>query len=104
MNEKTEILNDIENELARLEGAIHGNDGDAISFLRGQVMKVIKMEESEHPSPALQDAVKEFQIDFGGNVLSKITVNDSKINVLLAMDGYGNAIPLDSIIVTETLA
>jgi len=59
MNEKTEILNDIENELARLEGAIHGNDGDAISFLRGQVMKVIKMEESEHPSPALQDAVKE---------------------------------------------
>jgi hypothetical protein len=43
---------------------------------------------------------KEFDIDFGGNVMARIKA-DSNIQIIAAMNGYGNGIPLDEISIKE---
>lgn len=43
---------------------------------------------------------KEFDIDFDGNVMARIKA-DSNIQIMAAMNGYGNGIPMDKISVTE---
>jgi len=43
---------------------------------------------------------KEFDVDFGGNVMARIKA-DSNIQVVAAMNGYGNGIPIDEVSITE---
>ncbi len=41
--------------------------------------------------------VKVFEIDFSGQIKTKIEVKDNKIKVIAAMNGYADSIDLDSI-------
>ena len=50
------------------------------------------LELADTPSPALQDAVKEFQIDFGVHVRCHVEIRNGFIAVIMAVDGYGNPI------------
>ena len=42
-----------------------------------------------------------YEIDFGGNVMCKMVVVDNAIDVIAAMDGYGNPISLSDIVITN---
>lgn len=44
---------------------------------------------------------KKYEIDFGGNVLSLIEINNNKPNVIASMNGGGYSIPLDKITISE---
>ena len=49
----------------------------------------------------LADAVRCYQIDFGNHLRCKIKVTDKGIEVEGAMNGWGDGIPLDEVIVVE---
>lgn len=42
-----------------------------------------------------------YEIDFGGHLLAVIEVNCDKINVLSAMDGWGNPVPQNNIAISS---
>lgn len=42
-----------------------------------------------------------YEIDFGGNVLAGIEITNDKLTVIGAMNGWGNGISKDDIIITE---
>lgn len=44
---------------------------------------------------------KEFEINFGGHCLAVIAIKDNKPRVFGAMDGFGDGIMSDRIIITE---
>jgi len=45
--------------------------------------------------------MKTYTIDFGGNVLAQITIEDNIPTVTNCMNGYGIAVPIENITITE---
>lgn len=45
--------------------------------------------------------MKTFEIDFGGNVLAKIVIEDNNATVIACIDGWGHAVDLDRIKIKE---
>ena len=46
-------------------------------------------------------AVRCYQIDFGNHLRCKIKVTDNRIEVEGAMNGWGDRVPLDEVVVVE---
>ena len=46
-------------------------------------------------------AIRAYTIDFGGNILARIEIEEGKLTVTNAMDGWGNALPLENITIME---
>jgi hypothetical protein len=46
-------------------------------------------------------AVRCYQIDFGNHLRCKIKVTDNKIEVEGAMNGWGDGVPLDEVVIVE---
>lgn len=57
----------------------------------------------EFPDHEAELVEKTYQIDFNGNVLTSIKVVDNKIEILGAMNGYGNGINVSDIIIIEEI-
>ena len=49
----------------------------------------------------LVDTIKRFEIDFAGNVLTLIEIQNDVPKLIGAMDGWGNGIQLDKCSITE---
>jgi hypothetical protein len=45
--------------------------------------------------------IKKYEIDFGGNVLAGLEINNNEPTVIGAMNGWGNGISKDEITITE---
>jgi hypothetical protein len=46
-------------------------------------------------------AVRCYQIDFGNHLRCKIKVTDNRIEVEGAMNGWGDSVPLDEVVIVE---
>ena len=49
----------------------------------------------------MQEQERIFEIDFGGNVLVKIKIKDNQAAIEGCINGYGDAISMDKIIIRE---
>lgn len=45
--------------------------------------------------------MKTYIIDFGGNILAKITIEEDIPTVNNCMNGYGSPVPIENITITE---
>lgn len=45
--------------------------------------------------------IQTFEIDFCGHVKAKLKVEDGKLSIIAAMNGYGDALDPDQIIITQ---
>jgi len=45
--------------------------------------------------------MKTFEIDFGGNVLAKIVVEDNELKVVACINGWGDSIDIVNVAVKE---
>ncbi len=96
MSEKTEILEKlIALKKESIDSGMNASDEMESISLAARALAfadAIRIIESDTPSPALQDAVKEFQIDFGVHVRCHVEIRNGFIAVIMAVDGYGNPI------------
>lgn len=48
-----------------------------------------------------QLTVKEWEIDFGGDVLAGLEINNNEPKIIGAMNGWGDGVPLEQVVILE---
>jgi hypothetical protein len=93
---------DLQNEAIEIQKIFHqdyktyGEETEAIKAHLEARFKALGLYDVSKSLPT-----KEYEIDFGGDVLAGIEITDNKPKIRAAMNGWGNGISTDKITITE---